>query len=238
MNAQQIQQKLVTLADPAVAASSLRFFKKTHVEHDVFLGLRAATLRQLAKQHRELPINEVETLLHSDIHEERMLALLILNLAVHKATESTRQQIYDFYLANTRYVNNWDLVDASAPSLVGAYLIDKSRKPLYLLAKSNDVWERRIAIVATQHFIRNDDFAFTLKIAKMLLEDQEDLIHKATGWMLREVGDRNRGLLIDFLKPIYRKMPRTMLRYAIEKLGNVQRNAYLKGYDLANPGDH
>ena len=229
MNAQQIQTKLRSLADPAVAASSLRFFKKEHAEHDIFLGLRAATLRQLAKEYRELPLAEVETLLHSDIHEERMLALLILVLAVRKANDSTRQQIHDFYLANTRFINNWDLVDASAPSLVGAYLMDKSRKPLYRLAKSTSVWERRIAIVATQHFIRNDDLDFTLKIAKLLLEDREDLIHKATGWMLREVGDRNRGLLIDFLKPIYRKMPRTMLRYAIEKFGKVQRDAYLKG---------
>jgi 3-methyladenine DNA glycosylase AlkD len=229
MNAHQIQEKLRSLSDPAVAASSLRFFKKEHAENDVFLGLRAATLRQLAKEYRQLPLSEVETLLHSDIHEERMLALLILVLAVRKATDSTRQQIHDFYLANTRFINNWDLVDASAPSLVGAYLMDKSRKPLYRLAKSTSVWERRIAIVATQHFIRNDDFDFTLKIAKLLLEDQEDLIHKATGWMLREVADRNRGLLIDFLKPIYRKMPRTMLRYAIEKFGKVQRDAYLKG---------
>jgi 3-methyladenine DNA glycosylase AlkD len=229
MNAQQIQTKLRSLADPAVAASSLRFFKKEHAEHDIFLGVRAATLRQLAKEYRELPLNEVESLLHSDIHEERMLALLILVLAVRKTTDSTRQQIHDFYLANIRFINNWDLVDASAPSLVGAYLMDKSRKPLYRLAKSPSVWERRIAIVATQHFIRNDDLDFTLKIAKLLLEDQEDLIHKATGWMLREVGDRNRGLLIDFLKRIYRKMPRTMLRYAIEKFGKVQRDAYLKG---------
>jgi 3-methyladenine DNA glycosylase AlkD len=229
MNAQQVQTKLRSLADPAVAASSLRFFKKEHAEHDIFLGLRAATLRQLAKEYRELPLDEVETLIRSDIHEERMLALLILVLAVRKATDSTRQQIYEFYLANTRFINNWDLVDASAPSLVGAYLMDKSRKPLYRLAKSTSVWERRIAIVATQHFIRNDDFDFTLKIAKLLLEDQEDLIHKAAGWMLREVGDRNRGLLIDFLKLIYRRMPRTMLRYAIEKFGKVQRDAYLKG---------
>lgn len=233
MNAQQVQEQLRKLADPAVAVSSLRFFKKAHIEHDEFLGLRAATLRKMAKELRDLPLHEVETLLHSDIHEERMLALLILNVAFQKATDSTRQHVHDFYLANTRYVNNWDLVDASAPSLVGAYLIDKSRKPLYRLAKSSDVWERRIAIVATQHFIRNDDLDFTLKIATILLDDQEDLIHKATGWMLREVGERDRALLDAFLKPIYRRMPRTMLRYAIEQFGKVQRNAYLKGHDLA-----
>jgi len=233
MNAQQVQETLRKFADPAVAVSSLRFFKKAHIEHDVFLGLRAATLRTMAKELRELPLHEVETLLHSDIHEERMLALLILNVAFQRATDSTRQHINDFYLAHTRYVNNWDLVDASAASLVGAYRIDRSRKPLYRLAKSNDVWERRIAIVATQHFIRNDALDFTLKIATILLKDQEDLIHKATGWMLREVGNRDRALLEAFLKPIYRKMPRTMLRYAIEHFGKVQRNAYLKGHDLA-----
>ena len=129
-------EKLRSLADPAVAASSLRFFKKEHAQGDVFLGLRAATLHQLAKEYRELPINEVETFLHSDIHEERMLALLILVWPSERRPNSTRKQIHDFYLGNTRYVNNWDLVDASAPSLVGAYLMDKSRKPLYRLAKS------------------------------------------------------------------------------------------------------
>jgi 3-methyladenine DNA glycosylase AlkD len=229
MNAQQIQQKLRSLADPAVAASAARFFKKEHCQDDVFLGLRAASLHALSKEHRELPLAEVETLLHSGIHEERMLALLILVVACRRASYASRKEMHAFYLGNTGQVNNWDLVDASAPTLVGAYLIDRSRKPIHRLAKSDDLWERRIAIVATQHFIRNDDFADTLKIAEMLLDDDEDLIHKAAGWMLREVGKRDRMTLETFLKQHCRKMPRTMLRYAIERFEKEEREVYLKG---------
>lgn len=229
MNADEIQQWLRSLADPAVAASAARFFKKEHAQDDVFLGLRAATLHKLSKEHRGLPLKEVETLLHSGIHEERMLALLILVVAFRKAANTSRKEMHDFYLGNTVQVNNWDLVDASAPTLVGGYLLDKSRKPIHRLAKSDDLWERRIAIVATQHFIRNDDFADTLKIAETLLEDEEDLLHKATGWMLREVGKRDRTTLETFLKQHCRKMPRTMLRYAIEKFNTEERQAYLKG---------
>lgn len=228
MNAQHIQQKLRTLADPAAAASAARFFKKQHAEHEVFLGLRVPTLRKLAKEFRELPIGEVETLLHSQIHEERMLALFILVAAFPRASETMQRQMHDFYLANTGHVNNWDLVDASAPTLVGAYLLHRSRKPLYGLAKSANLWERRIAIVATQHFIRNDDFADTLRIAESLLNDSEDLIHKATGWMLREVGERERTTLESFLQEHCRQMPRTMLRYAIEKFAKEEREEYLR----------
>src|SRR5262249_20542194 len=188
MTAKEVQKKLRSLGDPAVAASSARFFKKEHVDKDIFLGLRAATLRQLAREYRELPLAAVETLLHSKIHEPRGLARLIPGLVVHGASDSIRKEVYDFYLANTCHVNSWDLVDVSAPPLVGAYLVDKSRQPLYGLARSPVLWERRIAIVATQHFIRHDDLADTLKIAGMLLRDTEDLIHKAVGWMLRELG--------------------------------------------------
>jgi 3-methyladenine DNA glycosylase AlkD len=227
--AKEVQKKLRSLGDSAAAASSARFFKKEHADQDVFVGLRAATLRRLAKDHRNLPLAEVEALLHSPIHEERSLALLILGHIVHRASDRTRKQIYDFYLANTGHVNAWDLVDVSAPALVGAYLVDKSREPLYGLARSALLWERRIAIVATQHFIRQDDFADTLRIADMLLLDKEDLIHKAAGWMLREVGKRDPSSLETFLKARYRKMPRTMLRYAIERLGKEDRQAYLKG---------
>jgi 3-methyladenine DNA glycosylase AlkD len=229
MTAREIQKKLRGLGDPAVAASSARFFKKEHVDGDVFVGLRSATLRRLARDYRKLPLAQVEILLQSKIHEQRSLALLILELVVHRASDATRKEVYDFYLANTRHVNNWDLVDLSAPPLVGAYLMDKSRKPLYRLARSPMLWERRIAIVATQHFIRLDDFADTLKIARMLLHDKQDLIHKAAGWMLREVGKRDRPILEAFLKENYRKMPRTMLRYATERLDQEDREAYLKG---------
>jgi 3-methyladenine DNA glycosylase AlkD len=229
MNAKKVQKKLRSLGDPTVAASSARFFKKEPADNDVFVGLRAATLRQLAEDYRTLPLAEIETLLHSEIHEERSLALLILGLVVHRASDLTRKKVYDFYLANTRHVNNWDLVDVSAPQLVGAYLVDKSRKPLYGLARSPILWERRVAIVATQYFIRLEDFADTLKIAGRLLLDKEDLIHKAAGWMLREVGKRDQPTLEAFLKQNYRKMPRTMLRYAIERFGKEDREAYLKG---------
>jgi 3-methyladenine DNA glycosylase AlkD len=224
-----VQKHVRSLGDPAVAASAARFFKKEQADRDVFLGLRAATLRQLAREYRGLPLAEVEILLHSEIHEERSLALLILGLIVHRASDATRKQVYDLYLANTRYVNGWDLVDVSAPPLVGAYLADRKRKPLYGLARSPVLWERRIAIVATQHFIRLDDFADTLRIAQMLLSDREDLIHKAVGWMLREVGKRDRAALETFLKLHYRWMPRTMLRYAIERFGKEEREAYLQG---------
>ena len=237
MTAKEVQKKLRSVGDPTVAASSARFFKKEHADKDVFVGLRAANLRQLARDYRQLPLAEIETLLHSETHEERSLALLILELVVHRAPDLTRKQVYDFYLANTGHVNNWDLVDVSAPPLVGAYLENKSRKPLYGLARSPILWERRIAIVATQHFIRLEDFADTLKIAALLLLDKEDLIHKAVGWMLREVGKRDQPTLETFLKQNYRKMPRTMLRYAIERFGKEDREAYLKGMIFFHGGD-
>jgi 3-methyladenine DNA glycosylase AlkD len=232
MTAKDAQAKLRSLADPAAAASAARFFKTgpgEYSENDVFLGLRAAILRQLAKEHQSLPLDEVEALLQSEVHEDRALALLILVRAVAKAPDPLRKQVYDLYCANTRCVNNWDLVDVSAPTLVGGYLMDKSRRPLVGLAKSKSLWERRIAIVATQFFIRQNDFADTLKIAKMLLSDDEDLIEKAVGWMLREVGKRDRSTLEAFLGEHYTQMPRTMLRYAIERFPMNKRQAYLKG---------
>jgi 3-methyladenine DNA glycosylase AlkD len=232
MTAKEVQAKMRSLADSALAKSAARFFKTgpgEYGEHDVFLGLRAATLRQLAKDHQGLPLEETERLLHSDVHEERALALLILVRTLAKAADSVRKQIHELYLANKQFVNNWDLVDVSAPALVGGYLADKSRKPLIGLAKSKSLWERRIAIVATQHFIRLNDFADTLKIAKILLTDDEDLIHKAVGWMLREVGKRDEPVLEAFLGEHCRRMPRTMLRYAIERFPINKRQAYLKG---------
>jgi 3-methyladenine DNA glycosylase AlkD len=232
MTARDAQARLRALADPVLAASAARFFKTgpgEYSEHDVFIGLRAATLRQVAREHRHLPLEEVAALLQSDVHEDRALALLILVLAVAKAPDSMRKQIYDLYRTNIRFVNNWDLVDASAPPLVGGYLADKSRKPLVGLARSKSLWERRIAIVATQHFIRNDDFADTLRIAVLLRNDGEGLIHKAVGWMLREVGKRDQAALEQFLAEHYAQMPRTMLRYAIERFTRERREAYLRG---------
>ena len=176
-----------------------------------------------------MTLEEIETLLHSAIHEERLLALLILNLIYNNGGDYLKSRIHDFYLKNTKYINNWDLVDLSAQHIVGEFLMDKSRKPLYGLAKSGSLWERRIAVLATFHFIKQNEFSETLKISKMLLKDKEDLIHKAVGWMLREIGKRHMKTEEGFLKEHYKKMPRTMLRYAIEKFPETKRQRYLKG---------
>ena len=184
-------------------------------------------IRKVAKEFKKLPLAEVECLLHSNIHEERLLALVILVGQFEKGDEATRKSIYDLYLANTRHINNWDLVDLSAPQIVGGYLETRSRKPLDRLAKSASLWERRISILATHWFIRHGDFADTLRIAKKLIGDKEDLIHKAVGWMLREVGKRDVAVLEEFLDKHCRTMPRTMLRYAIERFPENRRQAYL-----------
>ena len=239
MTAVEARKKLKALASPEVATTSAKFFKTgpgQYGEGDVFIGVRVPTLRKVARDFRELPLVEVEALLHSPIHEERLLALLILVVAAAKADEGHKQTIFNFYMSNTRFINNWDLVDSSAPALVGAYLMDKSRKPLIVLAKSNDLWERRIAIVATQHFIRQGEFDDTLKISQMLLSDKEDLIHKATGWMLREVGKQHEPTLEAFLEQHGAAMPRTMLRYAIERLPPAKRQEFLLGKSSAGIG--
>lgn len=168
-------------------------------------------------------------LLKSAYHEVRLFALIFLVNTFAKADETTQKKIYDLYLANTKYINNWDLVDLSAPNIVGVYLLEKSRKPLYQLAKSKSLWERRIAILATFHFIKNNQFDDSLKIAEILLQDKEDLIHKAVGWMLREVGKRDIERLEEFLKKRCRTIPRTTLRYAIERFSPLKRRMYLDG---------
>jgi 3-methyladenine DNA glycosylase AlkD len=230
MKAAEARTKLHRLASPEAAASATRFFKTRPGQYgagDTFIGVRAPALRKLARECRDLPLKEVEVLLRSPIHEERSLALLVLVLSVGKGDDAHRKAVYDFYLANTRHVNNWDLVDCSAPAIVGGHLRDKSRKPLVRLAKSASLWERRIAIVATQHFIRLGEFDDTLALSRLLLSDTEDLIHKATGWMLREVGDRDESALVAFLDEHAAAMPRTMLRYAIEHFPSDTRRAYL-----------
>lgn len=223
--------RLQELADPAVAKFSATFFKTgpgQYGEGDVFLGIRVPVLRRLAREFRSLPLDQVERLLHSPLHEQRLLALIVLVDQAATADAKTLRTIYDFYLASARYVNNWDLVDTSAPQIVGRYLMDKSRKPLFKLAKSHDLWERRIAIVATHYFIRHDDHDDTVALAEVLLDDRQDLMHKAIGWMLREVGKRDQTVLEQFLVRHAARMPRTMLRYAIERFPAEQRLAYLK----------
>ncbi len=230
MKAAEARNKLHALASPEVAASSARFFKTgpgQYGEGDTFIGVRVPALRKLARECRSLPLPEVEALLHSPVHEERLLALLVLVLGLGKCDDARRKAVYDLYLRSTRHVNNWDLVDSSAPTIVGGYLRDKPREPLIRLVKSASLWERRIAVVATQHFIRLGEFDDTLVISHLLLGDKEDLIHKATGWMLREVGDRDEAALAAFLAEHGAAMARTMLRYAIEHVPPEKRRTYL-----------
>jgi 3-methyladenine DNA glycosylase AlkD len=232
MPLKEIKVKLQKLANKKRAEQSKRYFKTgpgEYGEGDVFLGIAVPELRKLSKAYRDIPLEATEKLLKSPIHEERLLALLILVLAYTKGDAKTQKQIYTLYLKNTVFINNWDLVDLSAHYIVGSYLWDRSKKPLYRLAKSKSLWERRIAIMATFHFIRQDSFSETLKIADTLMADKEDLIHKAVGWMLREIGKRDLQTEEDFLKPRYRDIPRTMLRYAIEKFPAAKRTCYLKG---------
>ena len=232
MIVKEIRTRLQKLQDKQKAKILQGFFKTgpgEYGEGDIFLGIRVPDLRKLSNECKSLTAEEVLPLLRSPIHEERLFALLILVRAFSKGDGSVRKQIYRMYLDNTRHINNWDLVDISAPHIVGAFLIDKSSRPLYQLAKSNNLWERRIAVMATFHFIRSHQFSETLKVAKILLLDKEDLIHKAVGWMLREIGKRDIECEELFLKEHCKQMPRTMLRYAIEKFSPSKRRMYLDG---------
>ncbi|HMB91854.1 MAG TPA: DNA alkylation repair protein [Rhodothermales bacterium] len=227
-----LQQTLRDLGDPERATHSQRYFKTgpgEYGESDVFRGIRVPVLRALVKEQDDLSLDEIERLLHTHFHEDRLLALLILVRRYKRGNVATKQAVYDLYLRNTAYINNWDLVDSSAPQIVGTHLLERTRDLLYELVESDDLWERRIAILATQAFIRQDDFEDTLKLSALLLEDDEDLIHKAVGWMLREVGKRHLEAEEAFLRVHYQQMPRTMLRYAIEKFPEPKRQAYLKG---------
>ena len=223
----QIKKELNSLSDKEKAKILSGFFKTGKGEYgegDKFLGITVPEQRKIAKKY-DLTLKEIQKPLSSKIHEYRLTALFVL-IKKYKNSEN-KKQIYNFYLKNTKNINNWDLVDLSAPNILGDYLIDKDRKILHKLAESKNLWERRIAILATYTFIRKNDFDDTLKIAEMLLNDKHDLIHKAVGWMLREVGKRNIEKEEQFLKKHHKKMPRTMLRYAIEKLDKKKRKYYL-----------
>jgi 3-methyladenine DNA glycosylase AlkD len=231
MNARELQVRMQSLANPQHAAILSGFFKTgpgQYGEGDVFIGIKVPVLRKLAKEFKALPLAEVERVLRSEIHESRLVAILILILQFAKADSKSRKKIYKLYLASGKYIKNWDLVDLSAPHIVGSYLENKSRRPLYKLARSSSLWDRRIGIMATFHFIRQGDFGDTLLIAEMLIGDKEDLIHKAVGWMLREIGKRELAVEEGFLQKYYKVMPRTMLRYAIERFPERKRQAYLK----------
>jgi 3-methyladenine DNA glycosylase AlkD len=232
MTVQRIRKELRTFGSKEDAAFLQRFFKTgpgEYGEGDVFLGVRVPQVRKLVKQYPDAGLKEARQLITSPIHEERLLALLILVRDFSRGNDSVKKKIYEFYLAKTRYINNWDLVDSSAEHIVGAFLNGKDKVPLHQLARSDSLWERRIAIMATFHFIKQMAFSETLKISKILLQDEHDLIHKAVGWMLREIGKRDMRTEEKFLKGCYRRMPRTMLRYAIEKFPEPKRQAYLKG---------
>ena len=229
---EEIQNTLSDLGNPEIAAHSQRFFKTgpgEYGEGDIFRGIRVPVLRKTAKRYQHVDLGVVEDLLHAAYHEDRLTALLILVEKYKKSDEDLKQAIYDLYLDNTSWINNWDLVDSSAHKIVGPHLEHRDRSILYKLAKSNLLWERRIAMMATYHFIHNDDYEDTLALAEMLLHDEEDLIHKIVGWMLRELGKRNFDLEDGFLQKHYRSMPRTMLRYTIEKFPEDRRQLYLKG---------
>lgn len=228
----QLQQELLSLEDKEKAKLLQGFFKTGKGEYgegDLFLGITMPQQRIIAKKYfKQVSLKETEELLHGKYHEERMTALIILTYKFAKASEEEKREIYELYLKNTKYINNWDLVDVTTPRIVGEYLLDKDRSILYTLAKSNDLWEKRISVLATFTFIREKQFDDSLKIAEILLTDKHDLIHKAVGWMLREIGKRDQKVEEEFLQKHYRKMPRTMLRYAIEKFEEEKRKSYLK----------
>ncbi|MFA6888006.1 MAG: DNA alkylation repair protein [Candidatus Woesearchaeota archaeon] len=215
--------------DPKKAKILARFFKTgkgEYAEGDQFLGIIVPTQRKIANKYKELPTTEIQQLLQSNIHEYRLTALLILIEQFKKKEKQT--EIFNMYVKNTQYVNNWDLVDISAPTIVGTYLVKKEKTLLYTFAQSKNMWERRIAILATFSFIKQKQFNDTIKIAGILRNDVHDLIHKAVGWMLREVGKRDQVIEEQFLDKYAATMPRTMLRYAIEKFDEKKRKYYLK----------
>ncbi len=232
MSLEELRQTIKKSANPAQAKILSRFFKTGRGEYgegDEFLGIKVPISRSIAKQFKDLTLTEIQELLNSPIHEERLIALFILIEHFKKADEHIKKIIFNFYLRNTKRVNNWDLVDLSAERIIGVYLLDKDNNVLFKLARSKNLWEKRIAIMSTFHFIKNGNYETTLAIADMLLKDEHDLIHKAVGWMLREIGNRNLKVEETYLKEHYKTMPRTMLRYAIEKFPEKKRQAYLKG---------
>ena len=227
----QLRARLQKLASPSDAKFLQGYFKTAPGEYgagDQFIGIRVPVLRRLAREFRSLLLREVTALLRSPIHEERLLALFILVDAYHRADEAGRATIYALYLKNLDHINNWDLVDSSAPRIVGRHLAQRSREVLFRLARSKNLWRRRVAVLATFYFIRQDDFADALRLAELLRDDEHDLMHKAVGWMLREIGKRDVAVLKKFLNQHAALMPRTMLRYAIEKLPERERRRCLQ----------
>lgn len=228
-----IQKQLKKLASPKVAKQSQYYFKTGEGQYghgDIFIGVKSADLRKLAKENSHLSQPDIRKLIQSKIHEERALGLLILVYQFKKTKDvDEKTRIYKFYTTQFKHINNWDLVDCSCPYIVGPYIMERDRKILYKWAKSNHLWTKRIAIVTNWWLIRNGDLKEVFKISKILLNDDHDLIHKAVGWMLREAGKKDLPQLECFLKKHYAQLPRTTLRYAIEKFPETKRKKYLKG---------
>lgn len=231
MNIENLRKDLAGLADFEKVNLLQRFFKTGKGEYgegDIFLGIIVPNIRKVAKRYSSLELKDVKDLLYSKIHEERLCALFILVEKFSNANEQEKKAIFDFYIKNAKQINNWDLVDLSAPKISGSYLLNKPKNILYKLAKSKNLWEKRISILSTLTFIKSGDYDDTFKIAEILMSDKHDLIHKAVGWMLREVGKKSMNDEIRFLNKYYKKIPRTMLRYAIEKFPEEKRQYYLK----------
>jgi len=228
---EKIKKDFEKLKNPEKSSILSRFFKTDRGEYgegDVFLGIMVPLQRKIAKRYwNTINLSDLQELLKSKIHEHRLTALFMLIFKYERSSDDEKKKIASFYLKNTKRINNWDLVDLSAPKILGEYLLNKNRKVLYRLAKSKNVWEKRIAMLSTFAFIKNNQFEDALKISEILINDSHDLIQKAVGWMLREIGKRNLKAEEIFLKRHFRKMPRTMLRYAIEKFPEKKRLAYL-----------
>ena len=229
--AQDIEQAIRAEANPDKVKTLSGFFKTgkgEYGEQDIFIGIPVPMTRSIVKQYLDTPLDQLEILLHNPIHELRMAALLCMVEQFKKADANRREAIYHTYLSNTAYINNWDLVDLSAPGIVGEYLKDKSRDDLYRLADGVLLWEQRIAVVSTYTLIKNGDFTDILALSERLLHHPHDLMRKAVGWMLREMGKRDKDLLVQFLEKHSKVMPRTMLRYAIEKFPEEERKEFMK----------
>ena len=227
----QVKAELERLSDPEHASKLQRFFKTgkgDYGEGDIFIGVRVPDQRRTAKKYRNISLTDILKLLGSEIHEHRLTALFILTEQFNRGDKEARHQIVDLYLGNTSYVNSWDLVDSSAHKILGAWLVDKPRAVLYDLARSESLWERRISIISTFAFIHRGDFRDAIALAGALVDDGHDLIHKASGWVLREVGKKDQSALEEFLLAHHKTMPRTMLRYAIERLPDERRSFYMR----------
>lgn len=228
----ELIKEIQSKANPEKAKLLQRFFKTGKGEYgegDIFLGLTVPIQRIIAKKYKDISLPKLQELIKSKFHEYRLIALLILTYKFEKANEKTQEEIFNFYLKNTKYINNWDLVDLTSTRVMGKFLFEKDKKILYKLVNSKDLWEKRISIISTLYFVSKNEFQDALTISELLLKDKHDLIHKAVGWTLREIGKRDKEVLRKFLRQHYQDLPRTTLRYAIERFPEEERKKWLKG---------